>query len=291
MQSIILRPLRRALSLHPRVHQLSVLVEYNLPSLSAYHSFLQLRTAARFNLLPATSPVHDLFAYQFLLARGVSQYEIYRYHNDLLNRPDAIPPIMSTLRLARSRLQWLIDVRDTLTGMHTRLPAAGAPPLRSTLALINTHRAWCSSGSGGAIIRFIRAIFHPPSNFSYLSLEPAPAQRLRARLRMNASALNAYLHRRCPRLAPSPSCVHCSVQLGRNTPETVAHVLLVCACYATARDVLVDDVERLLRRPCPLTLALILDPLSMPGISKNTRIDLLHITSRFISAVHEKRGL
>lgn len=291
LQSIILRPLRRALALHPRVHQLSVLVEYGLPSLPAYHAFLQLRTAARFNSLPITSPTHDLFAYQFLLARGLSQYEIYKYHNALLIRHASIPPIMSTLRLARSALQWLVDVRHSLSAMHIRLPAAGDPPLRSTLALITTHRAWLSSGGGGAIISFIRAIFYAPSNFSYLFLEPAPVQRLRARLRLNASALNAPLHRRCPRLAPSPSCVHCSLQLARTTPETVPHVLLVCSCYAAARDTFVEEVERLLRRPCQPTIALILDPLSLPGLSKNTRIDLLRITSKFISAIHDIRGL
>jgi hypothetical protein len=196
---------------------------------------------------------------------------------------------MEVPRKARSYLPWLSQVRRTLNEQRIELPAANEPPLNRTIALIRTHRDWHSSGAGGTIIRIIHAIYHPPASLSYLQHEPAPAQRHRARLRFNASNLNQPLHRRCARLAPSPGCVHCLLQLGRTTPETVPHVLLVCPLYANARDVFIHRVDQCIRRPYHLTVQLILDPLTFPGLQQNTRIELLHITSDFISEVHRLR--
>lgn len=299
IQSILVRPLRSVLGLHRHCSHLSIFVEFGLPSLSIYRSFLQCKAAIRFLSLPTPNPIATIFPLSLArlstpdpstvtLFYSASIASFFANNNYNFSRSSSnlfsFTSHSSTASLLESAIQlhspipWLSQLESFARLNSSSIPISSRLSLSSSLATSLTYTSWSSSSLGSHLKQFIKTPVLSVSH-SYLALDSRPSQVLRARLRFNAARLNASLHRR--NLATSPNCSHCWNNLHLPVAETVEHLLLNCPAYSDARSALLADLCSL-SIYLPLSLSLILDPLSQPHSSPDS---ILRLTARFLTDI------
>jgi hypothetical protein len=180
LRSILVQPLRRFLTLPPKAHIASMLIEFCIPSPPVIRMRSILQIASRFHKLPPSHPCATLWL-----------------------EDQKSPP--STTQYCRSLFQETKEILDTLSA---QLPLEG-----------ESLRALCQSADiqafeeakTGKALKEICVQFSQPAR--YLFLDDPIVLRARARLRHDLAPLNKSLHRR--NLALSPLCSTCLTEESR----------------------------------------------------------------------------
>lgn len=295
LTSVVVRPLRLALGLPGQTSRESILVEFMLPALRDFQDACVLRLLRRLLNVPEEHGLHrvvrDCLFHRRFPRVGLLPRLPHRCHQEWAHRLSLLPaPRLQSVGM-RAWPGVPMDIFPLVTHMRLLALSEGwsLDPLQ--LGDLPSSRAarWTWQRRRSALQpppayvpheeRF-RAAFRQPA---YLQQDNAAAATTRARLRLDMARLNCSLRRRG---GDSPAaCPHCPL-----VDETPEHVLLHCPAYAAARDLLMEELHRLVGPgpPPALSLSLLLDPSSAHRLPL---AGLCAATAAFLLSVREDRDM
>ena len=216
LQSAFIQPLRRCLSLPRTTHQLSLFVEANVPSLTAFLHQLHLRWLYRSRSLNLDHPTRTLFALdthsgaklkkpltplKYAYIPVLTKHRTLKYINT-----DIIPFI----RQQQPTNPILADL-DPITHGITRNQCT--PIVTCQLALWITHYEWRHDLKHPTTAPLLQCKLYPSKSF-YLYNHEDPSLTLRARLRTNRAYTQVHNFRFSTQPnTSSPACTSCNSSL------------------------------------------------------------------------------
>ena len=213
LQSAFIQPLRRCLSLPRTTHQLSLFVEANVPSLTAFLHQLHLRWLHRAHSLNLDHPTRALFTLDSrsgaklkkpLTPMKYAYIPVLTKHRTLnYINTDIIPFIRQ-----QQPTNPILEDLDSTTNEITRNQCT--PIVTSLLALWITHYEWRHDPKHSSTAPLLQCKPYPSKSF-YLYNHDDPCLTLRARLRTNRAYTQVHNSRFSTQLnTPSPACTLCN---------------------------------------------------------------------------------